>query len=385
MFSLTNNRIAMVVSNEFAPDIRVLREAITLSRRFQVFVIAWNRSGKMAEREKINKNTEVLRIKLKTPYASFSRFTLHLPIFWFLSILTLIKLKPILVHCHDLDTLPVGILMKILNSKTKVIFDCHEHYPSMISPYVPKIVEKIVSSLFVCLPLLVDGIIVVNDHLKEYFKKCKNVVVVMNTPSITVLQKSSARKRNNDDVFRIFYFGGLSSDRGIEYLMELAKKMPSVELIIAGNGQARNEVVNHSRKFSNVKYLGWITYDEILNYISISDAMPILYAPISMNNKLATPNKLFLAMAFGKPVIVYKGTLTEYMVKKENVGVSIHYGHVQELIDAINKLISNSTLYKTLSENGRKAFEAKYNWENMGKRLLSLYGTLLKREWNERM
>jgi len=163
-------------------------------------------------------------------------------------------------------------------------------------------------------------------------------------------------------------------------LLELAKKMPNIVLIIAGDGQARNEVIKHSRKFSNVKYLGWITYDEILNYISISDAIPILYSHTFMNNKIATPNKLFLAMAFGKPVIVYKGTLTEYIAKKENVGVSIHYGRLQELINAINELISNSTLYKTLSENGRKAFKAKYNWENMGGRLLSLYRTLLKQE-----
>ena len=189
------DRIVMIVSNEFAPDIRVLREAISLSRKFHVSVIAWNRRGKMMERENLKRNIEILRINLKAPYQNFLKFVLHLPIFWFFSILTLIKLKPIVIHCHDLDTLPIGIFMKILNPKTKVIFDCHEHYPSMISPYVPKIVEKLTSFLFVCLPLFVDGIVVVNNYLKEYFKKCKYVAVVMNTPSVMVLHKSSAKKK----------------------------------------------------------------------------------------------------------------------------------------------------------------------------------------------
>ena len=377
------HRVVMIVSNEFAPDIRVLREAITLSMKFHVFIIAWNRRGKMMERENLKRNIEILRINLKTSHQNFLKFALHLPIFWFFSILTLIKLKPIVIHCHDLDTLPIGIFMKILNPKTKVIFDCHEHYPSMISPYVPKIVEKLTSFLFVCLPLFVDGIVVVNNYLKEYFKKCKYVAVVMNTPSVMVLHKSSAKKKRKD-VFRIFYFGGLSSERGIGYLMELAKKMHNVELLIAGDGQARNDVIDHSRKFSNIKYLGWITYDEILNYISISDAIPILYSLISLNNKLATPNKLFLAMAFGKPVIVYKGTLTEYIVKKENVGISVHYHQINELIDAIKLLMNDKILYKALSENGKKAFRTKYNWNTMGRRLLSLYEALLKQKCNER-
>ena len=79
-------------------------------------------------------------------------------------------------------------------------------------------------------------------------------------------------------------------------------------------------------------------------------------------------------------IVAEVGVNYYYIAKKENVGVSIHYGRIQELIDAINELISNSTLYKTLSENGRKAFKAKYNWENMGERLLSLYRALLKQE-----
>jgi len=50
------HRVVMIVSNEFAPDIRVLREAITLSMKFHVFVIAWNKRGKNMEKENLKKN-----------------------------------------------------------------------------------------------------------------------------------------------------------------------------------------------------------------------------------------------------------------------------------------------------------------------------------------
>jgi glycosyltransferase involved in cell wall biosynthesis len=375
---LLKHRVAMVVSNEHFPDdVRVFREAVTLSKKFKVLVIVWDRSGKKNEKEIFEQDIEVFRIKLKSSYRNLSDFIHRLPFFWFLSFLLLVRLKVSVIHCHDFDTLPLGILMKILNPRIKVVFDSHEHYPSMVSPEVPKILEKIISILFVSLPSIVDAVIVVNDYLKEFFKKCKRVAVVMNVPPLNEPNRASSEKMNSGGLFNLFYFGGLSADRGIYYLIDVAKMLSNVKLIVAGDGPAKEEVVNYSIEYPNIEYLGWLAYKKILDYIAASDLIPILYSSKILNNKIVTPNKLFLAMGFGKPVIVYSGTLAEQIVKMTKVGFSIHENDLKELIDTITTLINNERLAQAICENGKKAFSTKYNWEIMEDRLTSLYESML--------
>jgi glycosyltransferase involved in cell wall biosynthesis len=364
--------VGMIVTNELYPsDIRVFKEAVTLSKKFKVLVILWDRSGKMKNHETFDE-IDVFRIRLSASYDKSTSIMLKLPVFWLISFMLLLKLKPDAIHCHDLDTLPVGCLIKIVNRHVKVIFDSHEHYPSMIADIVPSFVKWLVSLLFETLPLLADAIIVVNDYLAEFFKKSKNVVVIMNTPSLHEIEKMPSSKDVHDS-FRIFFFGALTLERGLHILIYVAKKLPYVELIIAGDGPEKYTVIKNSVLYSNIKYLGRVSHNEILENMLSSDLIPILYSSDILNNRIATPNKLFLAMSLGKPVVVYKGSLTEQIVKKERIGFSIHCENTQELINLIEILYNQRFQFDEIRKNGQRSFKSFYNWEIMEDRLTSLY------------
>jgi glycosyltransferase involved in cell wall biosynthesis len=379
---MMRKKVGMVVTNgKFPDDIRVFKEAVTLSKDYSVSVIVWDHGENKKPHERLPEGIEVFRIRLNAAYSNSLQFVSRLPVFWLLSYFLLFKLKVDAVHCHDLDTLPLGVTAKLLNPRLKLIFDSHEHYPSMISDRVPKPVRAVISMLFTSLPRLADGVIVVNDYLKGCFKKCRKVVVVMNTPPLDEgNQVPSAADPASHDGFNVLYFGGLYADRGVGILLDAAEKLPDVTFIIAGDGIQKTDVIQRGSICPNIKYLGYIPFSKILCEMAAADLIPIFYSSDILNNKIATPNKLFLAMSFGKPVVVYTGTLTESIVREEDIGFAIDEEHaLEELINTVEELRNDKPKVLQIAQNGHRAFEERYNWEVMESRLRQLYKEVLAR------
>ena len=63
-----------------------------------------------------------------------------------------------------------------------------------------------------------------------------------------------------------FYFGSLSKDKGVDRLIEIFKKLPNIDLYLAGNLEAGFILP----KIENVKYLGFLDQKEIERYIQNS-------------------------------------------------------------------------------------------------------------------
>lgn len=86
------------------------------------------------------------------------------------------------VHCHDLDTVLLGILLK-RKTGCKLVFDSHEYYLWMLGwP------EKVLYPYFWLLQRIaqrfVDVLIVISPTMREYFEEnyhFKEIVIVRNT------------------------------------------------------------------------------------------------------------------------------------------------------------------------------------------------------------
>lgn len=375
LYMLINmNRVVMVVSNACDPDPRVYKEARSLLEQgFVVTVYAWDRSCKCPPYE-VKNGIVIKRIRLRSRAGYDSPITVlvTLPIFLLLAFLKMLQEKITIIHCHDLDTLIVGLLIKSIK-KAFLIFDAREYYPSYVRTTMPEIIWRIVRVLYEVLPRKSDGVIIVNDYFKMFFNGCKRIVTVMNSPLSPMIHKVKKKR----SPFRVIYYGGLSRDRGVIRLIASVADLLGTELAIAGEGELKENVIALSKKYANVDYLGWITEEEISSLVSSSDLIPILYDPKKINHILASPNKLFLAMAMGKPVIVYEGTIMERIIKNEKCGISISYDNTKKIEEAILMLKENKVLYNELSNNCVRAFNEKYKWEIMEKRLISLYRSLI--------
>ena len=178
-------------------------------------------------------------------------------------------------------------------------------------------------------------------------------------------------------VFKIFLGGKINEERGTDWIISAIKDMSDVQLIVKGfcsEVKYKNRLLALIDDMKNVNMdLNGVPYEVITQNMLKADLTIALYDPSIPNNKYASPNKLFEAMASGIPIIVNDNTPMANIVKEENCGLIVPFENSNALREAILRIKNNQTLKQELGDNGQIAYNNKYNWTIMEQRLMSTY------------
>jgi glycosyltransferase involved in cell wall biosynthesis len=102
------------------------------------------------------------------------------------------------------------------------------------------------------------------------------------------------------------------------------------------------------------------------------------YDPQVKNHRFSSPNKVFEAMALGKPIIVAKDTGVDKLVEQMNLGAVVKYGDLQSLETTLHDLsMWSSSMRQDFSLHARMVYETHFSWSSMQARLKSIYDDLL--------
>lgn len=293
-------------------------------------------------------------------------------------------------HCHEPGSLFVCSLLKLIKRK-KLVYDAHEHYPSLIAEntifpdflkkavfLICNIIEKNLSKF------LANYIITVDDVLKEIFEKInQNVCVISNYPKLEFFEiypkKAKALSSN------IIYVGGMTKIRGILEAIKafeiVLEKIPDAKMIFIGSfihPEYKKEVMDYYHNHhleENITFIGHVSHNKVGEYMKNASVAIGILQP-NPRYELAIPVKLFEYMASGKAVIMSNFKYNSKLVAKIRCGQLVDPNNIQEIANSIIWLLEHPEEAKQMGENGRRAVEAKYNWENMEKRLLRVYEEL---------
>lgn len=350
----------------------------TLSSKFRILILEWDREKTHKPFEIMNTRVFIKRFKLKALYGAFY-LPLFWPFFWLWIIVNVVSIKPKIIHACNLDTLiPSWISRLLLLKKSKIVFDSFDKFSLAFIPTKYKLLFKIVDTLENILTRSSEAFITVSkERLATYGSFIPRFVeIIMNCPKDVYLHiynlNVSGDQKNNGLI--LVYTGGISWDRGLLLLKKAISNIDGVKLLLAGN--VIGDIINKLLPDPNIRYFGLLSYEEAMKLQSKADIIPILYDPAVPINRVANPNKLFEAMMLGKPVIT---NVCEEIVKEINCGIIVDYCS-EQVKNAILLLKNEPLLRSKLGINGRKAFEEKYNWSIMEKRLLKLYDQLLSKE-----
>ena len=166
-----------------------------------------------------------------------------------------------------------------------------------------------------------------------------------------------------DDIV-IFFMGWLYRFSG---LIEVADKLDAkkaqnnIKLLIVGDGDIYDELVNKANKNKNIIMTGKVDYSEIPRLLSIADVC-ILPA---YNNKIMeniVPIKIYEYLASAKPVIATKlnGLYTEF---GDNAGI-IYVDGPQEVLESAINLHKNDDKYKQKSVEAISKVK-QYSWNKV--------------------
>lgn len=363
-------RILMVVSNDVVHDTRVVKEARALrTAGHEVTLLGWDRTGRRAAYE-VWDGFPLHRVRTRGSLRVLPNDLLRNPLWWRLATGVGRSLQFDAIHAHDLDALPIGVRLKRRTGKP-LVYDCHEVFGYMIERDVPRFVTNYAFRMEARLAPYADRVVTVNEFVQKYIEGlvAKPAVVIRNTQ---LLQVEEYRPPPGDGPFTVLYVGTLHKSRFILPAIEVVAEMPEIRLVIAGGKQLSPLVRGLCAQHPNTEYLGEVPSERVFPMTLESHAVLSMFDPSHRINQVGVPNKIYEAMAAGRPSIVTRGLPMADIVEREQCGLAVPYTK-DGLKEAIHRLVEDPELTRRLGRNGLAAAKREYNWDQDRRRLVSLY------------
>ena len=369
-------QIYYVRSTSIINDSRASKEISSLvSNGYDVTVVGWDRD----ERIKDYKNVEINKKKVKALFFKFKAgygesiinvIGLALFQFWLLLKLIMDNKKYTYIHACDFDCGFMTMLVcKIFNKK--LIYDVYDYYSDSrpMSPTVTKIINSLENTVI----NNSYASIICGEWRTEQIAAArpKQLFVIHNTPEISGVEHKNMLKSNTDKI-KIVYAGILQDHRLILEILEEIKKHNEYELHIAGFGKYEPNISQAANEHDNIFFYGSLPYGDVLSLECECDILFATYDPDIKNHKYSAPNKVYEAMALGKPIIVCKDTGIDKLVTEHGTGCAIEY-NAEAFIKGINQLVSDSDNLEKIKINAQKLYQEQFSWKTMEQRLLKIY------------
>ncbi len=196
---------------------------------------------------------------------------------------------------------------------------------------------------------------------------------------------SGQSEKKPPDTFVLLFVGRLVEKKGVADLITAFSLLPEVlrnktELWIVGDGAELKtlESLTHSLNLADkVIFFGRLPNQQLPDYYAAAD---LFIAPSVTDASGDTEGQgviLLEAMASGTAVISTKTGGIGEIVTHDKTGLLVTPKHPEELKNAIEQLLNNSALRKTLVEAGKDSAQA-YDWKFVGKKFSALYNQHIK-------
>jgi len=163
---------------------------------------------------------------------------------------------------------------------------------------------------------------------------------------------------------RLFmYAGNLGELQGLDPLVRAFAKRPEAQLVLVGDGVARERLVSIARDTGapNIHFLPQVPVNEVGPLIAASDIQLV-----SLQNtpllRVTTPSKLQTTLAAARPALVHAAGDAARIVTEAGAGWAADPGDEEELLRAIDQgLSASSEELATLGRNSRATYLRHYS------------------------
>lgn len=302
------------------------------------------------------------------------------------------RLQPDVLHCHDVHTLPIGILAK-WTIRCRVVYDAHEIYEEVAQGNGER--AKTYRRIHRWGQGRVDGFITINDSIAawyaEHYPKLPHAVVVKNATLLAGPIEYDGRLHHaaNIPLQRkvLLYQGGFSTKRGLEYLVESARYLnPDWALVMMGWGSLEprlREIAHEVNQFHISKghpeaviFIPPAPQKDLALWTAGGTVGIIPYEKVGLNHWFCTPNKLWEYPNAGLPVLVSPFPELKKPVLEHGYGWILPEDQDPE---SLAKLINGLTA-KEIEQASVNCmiFIKDDNWSKYEKRLVELYRSLVQ-------
>ncbi len=164
------------------------------------------------------------------------------------------------------------------------------------------------------------------------------------------------------------FVGRLSSEKGIETIIQLAKILPDILFKIVGRGPEMAKLHRAGDKCPNLEFVGFRMGEELKELYAHAT---VVLAPSRVHEVFGL--SILEAMAHGKPVIASRvGGIPEVVEDGVN-GFLVAPLDLSGWTESLMRIFYDDDLQKTLSQNARALVETRFSLDEHHKKLLMHY------------
>ena len=233
-----------------------------------------------------------------------------------------------------------------------------------------------------------DLVHVISQSLAERAKKlgAENIVIIPNGVDSRLFKpmgKKELRKKYGISAEEkiIISVARLDPVKGVDYLIKatalVGGGIPDLRLIVIGDGEQRKqleELINRLYLDSKVHLLGFLSHQQISEYLNMSD----VFVLPSRHEGLGIA--LIEAMACGVPVIGSRVDGIPDVIDDGKNGILVPPGDVNELAEAIERLLRDKNLRDNFTKAGFEKVQERFLWNSILQQIEQIYIDLTETE-----
>lgn len=170
----------------------------------------------------------------------------------------------------------------------------------------------------------------------------------------------------------VLFTGRLISGKGIEYLVQAAKKIKG-HIIIAGDGPHRKEIEEliNRKQLPNVQLLGFLDHSVLVDLYYLAD---VFVSPSLLNEAFGLVT--VEAMAAGVPVVVTRKSGMPIGIKDKYNGLYVRPRSGVDIAEKVNYLLDNEMLRTRMGWHARDTVIKKFTWSHIAGKFDTIFRKL---------
>jgi len=277
--------------------------------------------------------------------------------------------QPDLIHCH---TFKAGVLVRSKKTAIPIIHTFHGHH--LYDPDYGKFARFALNAIERILAKRSKKILTIGSRVgKELLdvgigkkSQYQSIAPGVRVPKLSDRSKIVERVSLNPDCLNVLWMGRLTRVKRPDRVIELAKRYPEVNFIIAGDGELRQKLEAMSP--DNVYFLGVQNSNEMF---SLADVV------LLTSDSEGMPLTLIEGQMAGVPVIATDVGSVSEIVENEVTGF-VTSTQIDQIASSLGRLIDDSMLRSIMAKNARERALDRFSIERMVESHIQVYKQALK-------
>lgn len=279
-----------------------------------------------------------------------------------------------IVHANDLDTLPSGFLLT--RDGARLVYDAHEIYTDQ-EPDPPRAHRAIASIVEGTLARKADAVVTVSEPIARELRKRLRLettpIAVLNCPE---RYEGELHLGPQSGPLRAVYQGAMGPGRPLSDLLVAARHADDVSLTLRVVGAPLAELraaVTKRGLEGQVEIAEPVPPRRLVEALRKFEVGLVINRPLTKNDELAFPNKLFEYLMAGLAVAVPRLPGIAPLVESEEIGVVYEPGRPEALGAALTALARDRPRLAEMRRRARRLALERYNAETQARALVKVW------------